>query len=183
MIEKKVCFSHRVTELRLFSCPSVPCPTLVSLSEFSALGLFSFLRVQGFGVGIECGFYRFPECFVHCDSSLELPRKGGLRERAQRESSEAQEGRCWECCGMKVRLLSGKLRQTFQQTPLYLLICTQGRAFSLEDHSHFRNSLIPVHLEHPLPSSQQKRLKHHFNPNISLFATEAMHSLRDERNC
>lgn len=63
------------------------------------------------------------------------------------------------------------------------LFTYQGRAFSLEDRSHFRNSLIPVRLEHPLPSPQQKRHKHHFNSNISLFATEAMHFPRDERTC
>lgn len=61
---KEIC-SRRTETCLLSLCPA----TLVSLREFSALGLFAFLGARSFWVSAECGFCRFPECSVQPVSS------------------------------------------------------------------------------------------------------------------
>lgn len=150
--------------------------TLVSLKDFSALGLFAFLQAHGFGVSVECGFYRFPECHVHSGSPWEPPRKGSLRERleekAQQESTGAQRGRCWEYFGRKVRLRSGKLQHTFQPNPLYLSVFSQCRALcSLEDSAPISEGSHPKMPGASLATNHRRRATNttltqvfHFSP-------------------
>lgn len=160
--------------------------TPVSLKDFSALGLFAFLQAHGFGVSVECGFYRFPECHVHSGSPWELPRKGSLRERleekAQQESTGAQRGRCWEYFGRKVRLRSGKLQHTFQPNPLYLSVFSQCRALcSLEDSAPISEGSHPRMPGASLATNHRRRATNTTLTQVfHFFTTEAMHFSRDE---
>lgn len=97
-----------------------------------------------------------------------------LGDRPQWESSGAQRGRCWVYFGMIVRLPSGKLQHAFKPNSLYLSSLRSELSAPRRLCCHFRGLWSQNAWSIPCHQPQKNSHKHHFNPNVSLFSTEAI---------